>query len=120
MDTETHLGQGLAASADVAVHVFKLGDKLLYALLKWVRETLLHELVLVVATARRQGLVRVVANELVDARLRHKTMQTTRRDEVRADRFCEGIAVKVVFEEGCQCWERVGVYSTERVGYTQL
>lgn len=74
LDRETHLSQGLATGADVAVHVLKLGDKLLYALLKWVRETLLHELVFVVATPRRQGLVRVVANELVDARLRHKTM----------------------------------------------
>lgn len=79
---ETHLRQGLAASADVAVHVLKLGDKLLYALLKRVRQTLLHEFVLVVTPARGQSLIGVVANELVNARFRHKAVEATRCDKI--------------------------------------
>lgn len=82
MDKETHLRQGLTASANIAIHAFKLSDKLLYALLEWVRKALLHEFIFVVTPARRQSLVRIVANELVDARLRHKTVQTTRCDKV--------------------------------------
>jgi len=108
-----HLRDALGNRSHIPIHMLQLISKGFDLL--WIRQALLHHIVLRVSPTSRQCLHWDLSQEPLYALLCNQAMKTARKAEVLSDRIREHVVGAVVVKHGREGGEGVCVHMAERV-----